>query len=46
MLLSLRSSSMVGIVARGMVLAVALGILLFYFLPPVLVRLFLRLGWL
>ncbi len=43
---SLRSDAMAGIVLRGMVLAVVFGMLLFYFLPPILARMFLRLGWL
>jgi uncharacterized protein YqhQ len=46
MSLSLRADTTFGTVARGMILAVVLGFLLFYILPPILARLFVRLGWL
>jgi uncharacterized protein YqhQ len=46
MSLSLRADSIFGTVARGMILAVVLGFVLFYILPPILARLFVRLGWL
>jgi uncharacterized protein YqhQ len=46
MSLSLRADTIFGTVARGMILAMVLGFVLFYILPPILARLFVRLGWL
>ncbi len=45
MSLSLCADSIFGAFVRGTVLAVVIGLLLFGVLPPILARLFVRLGW-